>query len=282
AREKEALPDRSDESSKVGSLERAQKARHGPTLRSRSQAQSLGLLATLVSIAVPVGGARRAPDASAGSAGDRALDDNVASSTHRRRLQALEEINSVSSNSPSSGLPLPFKKEVGGHLLTIQQLWGELEAVRVTEKQREIEVEGLKGKLAATEAEKVAIQNDLDLMKEKHRRQIEGREATGLKERSMARRSLAREYDAVLAVVREKLRKKKEETAAEIRLQEVRARIEALTEYSEGGFELEEELGHLRDKEISLNFDYGVASLSDLCLSRLELPEVFGDSVDHE
>ncbi|XP_013623915.1 uncharacterized protein LOC106383880 [Brassica napus] len=95
AREKEALPDRSDESSKVGSLERAQKARHGPTLRSRSQAQSLGLLATLVSIAVPVGGARRAPDASAGSAGDRALDDNVASSTHRRRLQALEEINSI-------------------------------------------------------------------------------------------------------------------------------------------------------------------------------------------
>ncbi|KAF3493693.1 hypothetical protein DY000_02053883 [Brassica cretica] len=95
------------------------------------------------------------------------------------------------------------------------------------EEQREIEFEGLKGKLAATEAEKVAIQNDLDLMKEKHRRKIEGREATALKERSLARRSLAREYDAVLAVVKEKLQKKKEETTAEIRLQEVRARIEA-------------------------------------------------------
>ena len=49
---------------------------------------------------------------------------------------------------------------------------------------------------------------------------------------SLARRSLAQEYDAFLAVVKDKLRKKKEETAAEIYLQEVRARIEALTEYS--------------------------------------------------
>ena len=39
----------------------------------------------------------------------------------------------------------PRKEEVEGHLLTIQQLRGELEAVRVTEKQRGVEVEGLKG-----------------------------------------------------------------------------------------------------------------------------------------
>ena len=76
-REKETLSDRPDESSEVGSLERAQKARRGPTLRSRSQAQSLGLLARLVSIAVPVGGARREPNTSTGSIGDRALDDDV-------------------------------------------------------------------------------------------------------------------------------------------------------------------------------------------------------------
>ena len=37
AREKEPLPDRPDESSEVGSLERTQKTRRGPTLRSRSQ-----------------------------------------------------------------------------------------------------------------------------------------------------------------------------------------------------------------------------------------------------
>ena len=58
------------------------------------------------------------------------------------------------------------KVEVGSHLLTIQQLRGELETVRVTEKQRVVEVEGLKGKLVATEVEKVALQTDLDLMKE--------------------------------------------------------------------------------------------------------------------
>ena len=112
----------------------------------------------------------------------------------------------------------------------------------MTEQQRDVEIEGLKGKLAAAEMEKVAVQNDLDSMKEKHRREIEGHDAATHKECNLARRSLAREYDAVLAVVKDKLQKKKKETAAEIRLQEVRARIEALTEYSEGGFELEEEL----------------------------------------
>ncbi|KAF3566457.1 hypothetical protein DY000_02015944 [Brassica cretica] len=292
---KEALPFRSDESSEVGP----------------------------VSIAVPVGGARRAPNASTGSVGDQALNDDIDSSTHRRRRRSLEEINSVNSNSPSSELPPPYellakvqilenpeglaliwrkirekgcelpplddmrerdtyvrmavanakameasneyaalvekhladfssKVEVGSHLLTIQQLRGELETVRVTEKQREVEVEGLKGKLVATEVEKSCSL------------------------------SLAQEYDAVLAVVKDKLWKKKEETTVEIRLQEVRARIEALTEYSEGGFELEEELGRLKDREISLDLDYGVASVSDPSLSRLDLPEVSGDSVDQE
>ena len=65
-------------------------------------------------------------------------------------------------------------------------------------------------------------------------------------------------------------------------MQEVRARIEALTEYNEGGFELEEELERLRDQEISLDVDYGLASVSDLSLSRLELTEVSGDSVDQD
>ena len=62
----------------------------------------------------------------------------------------------------------------------------------------------------------------------------------------------------------------------------MRARIEALTEYGEGGFELEEELGRLKDREISLDLDYGVASVSDPSLSRLDLPEVSGDLVDQE
>ncbi|KAF3599470.1 hypothetical protein F2Q69_00035503 [Brassica cretica] len=326
AREKDALSDRPDESSEVGSLERAQKARRGPTLRSRSQAQSPGLMARSVSIAISVGGARRVPNASIGFVGDRALDDDFDSSTHQRRRRALEEINSVSSNFPSSGLPPPLRAsgegtsqvdpsaflpdvEKGCELPSLDDMRERDAYVRMAvanakameasneysalmekrlaefpskEEQHEVEVEGLKGKLAATEAEKVAIQNDLDLMKEKHIREIEGREATALKERSLACRSLSREYDAVMAVVKDKLQKKKEETAAEIRLQEVRARIESLTEYSEGGFELEEELGRLRDREISLDLDYGVASVSDPSLSRVELPEVSGDLVDQE
>ncbi|KAF3572646.1 hypothetical protein F2Q69_00059576 [Brassica cretica] len=340
-REKEALSDRPDESSEVGSLERAQKARRGPTLRSRSQAQCPGLLARLVSIAVPVGGARREPNTSTGSIGHppplRASGEGISQvdpSAHLLDVQetsswrfsydnkvpifeipesfdliwrkirekgcelpslddmrgrdayvrmaivsakAMEASNEYAALMERRLADLPSKEVVGGHLHTIQQLRGELETVRVTEKQREVEVEGLKGKLAATEAEKVSVQNDLDLMKGKHRREIEGRDAAARKEHNLALRSLAWEYDAVLAVVKDKLQKKKEETAAE-----VRARIEALTEYIEGGFELEEELGHLRDREITLDLDYGVASVSDPSLSRLELPEVSGDSVDQE
>ncbi|KAH0897336.1 LOW QUALITY PROTEIN: hypothetical protein HID58_046904 [Brassica napus] len=235
-----------------------------------------------VSIAVPVGGARRAPNTLTGSVGDRALEDEIYSMTHRRRRRSHEEINSVSSNSPSSELPPPLRASDEGtsqvdpsaRLSDVQKTssWRFL-----YDDEREVEVEGLKEKLVATEAEKVALQTDLDLMKEKHRREIEGCKETDLKERSLARRSLAQECDAVHAVVKDKLRKRKEETDTE-----VRARIEALTEYSEGGFELEEELGRLKDREISLDLDYGVASVSEPSLSRLDLPEVSGDSVDQE
>lgn len=49
------------------------------------------------------------------------------------------------------------------------------------------------------------------------------------KEFHRGRRSLAKEYGEVLDMVWAELLKKKEETAAEIRLQEVRARIEVLS-----------------------------------------------------
>ncbi|KAF2564984.1 hypothetical protein F2Q70_00017234 [Brassica cretica] len=269
ARENEVLPDSPDESSKVG-------------------------LRKPVSIVVPVGGARKMPNTSAGSVGDRvdpsarlpdvretsswrfSYDNEVPILENPERLaliwrkirekgcelsslgdmrerdayvrmavanaKAMEASNEYAAFMERRLADFPSKEEVGSHLLTIQQLRGELEAVRVTAQQRAVENEGLKGKLVAAETEKVAVQNDLDSMKEKHRREIEGRDAAMHKECNLARRSLAREYDAVLAVVKDKLQKKKKETAAEIRLQEVRARIEALTEYSEGGFELEEEL----------------------------------------
>ncbi|KAH0862438.1 hypothetical protein HID58_079649 [Brassica napus] len=379
-KEKEVLLDRPDESSEVGSLERAQKVQRRPVLRSRSQAQSPGLLARSVSIAIRAGGTRKASDNSASSAGDRALNDEVDSLTHRRQRRVLEEINTVTSGSSSSGLPPPLrvsgegtsrinsggrlssvpeasswafsydneihilenpdslaaiwlkltaegyelpslermrdrdayvrmavanakamevsnqyaalmegrlanfasKEEIAGHLLTIQQLRGELEVAREVDMQRKAEIEESKKKLAAAEAEKVAIQSDLDSMKEKHRREIEGRDRRARKDHYLARLSLAQEYDGVLAVEKNKLEQKKKETAAEIRLQEARARIEALIEYNEGGFELEAELERLKDLEVSLEVDYGLASVSDPSLSRLDLPEISRDSVNQD
>ena len=82
-----------------------------------------------------------------------------------------------------------------------------MEAVRVTVQQHEVEIEGLKGKLADAETEKVSVQNDLDSMKEKNRLEIEGRDAATRKECDLACHSLAHEYDAVLAVVKDKLQK---------------------------------------------------------------------------
>ncbi|CAG7862849.1 unnamed protein product [Brassica rapa] len=234
AREKEALPNRPDESSEVGSLQRAQKTRHG---EGTSQ----------------VDPSARIPDAQETFSWIFSYDDEVPILKYPERLaliwrkirekgcelpplddmrerdayvqmavtndKAMEASNEYAALMEKRSADIPCKEEVGGHLLMIQQLRGELEIVRVIEKQREVEVEGLKGKLFATEAEK------------------------------------------------DKLRKKKEETAAEIRLQEVQARIEALTEYIEDGFKLEEELVRLKDRENSLDLDYGIASVSDSFLS---------------
>ncbi|KAF2607086.1 hypothetical protein F2Q68_00044301 [Brassica cretica] len=299
-KEKEGLLDRTDKSSEAGSLERARKVQRGQVLRPRSQAQSPGLLARPVSVAIPSGGAREAPDTSASSAGDRALNDEIDSSSHRSRRWVLEEINSVTSGPSSPRLSPPLrasgegtsrvnpgvipssvpeafswsfaydseipilenpnslaaiwckvraegcelpslehirecdayvrmavanakameasndyaalmegrlanfssKEEIAGHLLTIQQLRGELDAAREAERQREVEIEELKKKLAAAEAEKVVVQSDLDSMKEKYRREIEGRDRKARKDLHLARVSLAKEYEGVLAVVK--------------------------------------------------------------------------------
>ncbi|KAF2543642.1 hypothetical protein F2Q68_00031068 [Brassica cretica] len=339
AREREALPDHPEESSEAGSMERAQKARRMPTLRSKSQAQSPGIMARPVSIAVPAassnspssglppplrasgeGTSRVDPSAHLPEASSWGFsyDNEVPILKNPERLaliwrkirergcelpslgnmrereayvrmavanaKAMEARNEYAALMEKQLAEFPSKEEVGSHLLTIQQLQGALEAVRVTEQQRGVEIEGLKGKLSAAETERVAVQNDLDLMKEKHWREIKGLDVAARKERDFSHRSLAREYNAVLAVVKDKLQKKKKETAAETRLQEVRARIETLTEYIEGGFELEEELEHLRGHEISLDLDYGLASVSDPSLSRLELPDIsgFGTETDQE
>lgn len=121
---------------------------------------------------------------------------------------------------------------------------------------------------------------DLESLKEKFKRQAENREKAVQKERRSACRSIAKGYDAALDKVRENLQKRKAENAAGIWLQEVRANIEALTEYSEGGFELEEEVAHLKGVEMSLEIDYGMAAMSDDSTRRLDLPQVSDDSIN--
>ncbi|KAL0763107.1 hypothetical protein Bca101_079258 [Brassica carinata] len=131
-------------------------------------------------------------------------------------------------------------------------------------------------------AEKIIAQSDLNSMEEKYRREIEGRDKKACKDLHLARVSLVKEYEGVLAAVKGKFEQKNKETAAEILLQEARACIETLTKYSEGGFELEADLERLKDLEISLEVDYGLASVSDLSLGRLDLPEISGDSVNQD
>ncbi|KAJ4889254.1 Uncharacterized protein Rs2_29002 [Raphanus sativus] len=80
--------------------------------------------------------------------------------------------------------------------------------------------------------------------------------------------------------VRAKLSKKKEETAAEVMLQEVRARIEVLSEYKDGRFEIDDELKRLRRREIECEVDYSAAAVSDPSLSRIGLPQISDDSIN--
>ncbi|KAH0879717.1 hypothetical protein HID58_067111 [Brassica napus] len=295
-KDEEVLLDRPDESSEAGSSERDRKVHRGRVLRPRSQAQSPGLLARPVSVAFPSGGARKAPDTSASSAGDRALNDEIDSLSRqsRRRVnpgdlpssvpeafswsfaydseipilenpeslaeiwckiraegcelpslehmrerdayvrmavanaKAMEASNDYAALMEGRLANFPSKEEIAGHLLMIQQLRGELDTARETERQRELDFEKLKKKLAASEAEKGVVQSDLNSMEEKYRREIEGRDRKACKDLHLARVSLAKEYEGVLAVVRGKLEQKKKETAAEILLQETRAHIEAL------------------------------------------------------
>lgn len=176
----------------------------------------------------------------------------------------------------------PYKEEIAAQLLTIQKLCVELEAACAKGQESSSEIQILKEKLARVEQEKLAAQGDVEAVREKCKRILEDRNAAVWKESSQARRSLLEEYGIVLDKVREKLQKKKEETTAEVALQEVRAKIEVLSEYQEGGFEPEEELEWLWQKETDCDVDYGAAVVLDSSLGRIELPEVSGDSVNQD
>lgn len=76
--------------------------------------------------------------------------------------------------------------------------------------------------------------------------------------------------------------KKKEEVAAEIRLQEVRARIKVLSEYKEGGFEIDEELARLRSHENSCDIDYALTAVSDTSLRQIDLPAISEELINQD
>ncbi|KAH0898494.1 hypothetical protein HID58_048062, partial [Brassica napus] len=264
-KDEEASSNHADEPSEAGSSERTRTVHQGLVLRLRSHAQSPGLPARPVSIAIPSGGARESRDSSVSSAGDRALDDEIDSSSRRSRRRVLEGNNSVTSRSSNPRPSSPLRAS------------GEAGCCSGGGEQREEDFEELRRKMAAAEADKVVAQNDLNLMEEKYNREIEGRDRKARRDLHLARVSLVKEYEGVLAAIGDKFEQKEKETAAEILLQETRARIEALTEYSEGGFELKTELDRLKDRKISLEVDYGLALVSDLSLGHLDLPEVSGD-----
>ncbi|KAL0863315.1 hypothetical protein Bca101_042433 [Brassica carinata] len=173
----------------------------------------------------------------------------------------------------------PDKEEIRKHHLTIHQLRTELDSVRLRDERNAEEILGLNERLMLSERGRVALQGNLDLMKRKWKREAENRNALIRKKHRLARSSPSEKYAAVLATVKAKALKKKEEVAAEIRLQDVRAHIGALTEYMEGGFVIKEELARLKGKETSCDIDYGLETVSDTSLDRLDLSAVSKESI---
>ncbi|KAJ4906334.1 Uncharacterized protein Rs2_09992 [Raphanus sativus] len=92
----------------------------------------------------------------------------------------------------------PSREELEGQLTLIQQLRSNLSVSQASEQQRAKEVEDLKVLLTASEAEKVALTGDLDSLKEKYRREAEGREKAARKERQAACRLIVKGYEAAL------------------------------------------------------------------------------------
>ncbi|KAJ4881637.1 Uncharacterized protein Rs2_38692 [Raphanus sativus] len=206
--------------------------------------------------------------------------------------KAMEASNKYAALMEERLANFPSQEEVEGHLTLIPQLRSKLSASQASEQERAKQVVDLKVLLTAKatekvaleeekivlekekvvlEKEKVAMEADLESLKAKFRRDAELRERVARREMRAACRLVAKGYDAALDKARETIRRRRAESAAEMRLQEVRAKIEVLAEYLEGGFELEEDLDRLKDVEISREIEYGLAAVSDDSLWGLDL-----------
>ncbi|KAL0846939.1 hypothetical protein Bca101_020185 [Brassica carinata] len=116
----------------------------------------------------------------------------------------------------------------------------------------------------------------------KCKRALEGRDAAVRRGSRRACQSLTEKHGEVLKKMKEKWKKKKIEVAAEIALERVRAKIDVLSEYLDGGFELEEKLAQLREREVNCDVDLRAVMVSDSSLESLELPGVSDDSINQE
>lgn len=121
---------------------------------------------------------------------------------------------------------------------------------------------------------------DMDAMEKKCQTSFAGRVWAIRKACHQARRNLANEYEGILGRVKDKFTMKKVDKETEIRLQEVTTDIGLLTEFKEGGFEVDDKLKRLWEKESKFDIENGLAAVSDFSIRDVDLPEVFDDSIN--
>ncbi|KAJ4888801.1 Uncharacterized protein Rs2_28549 [Raphanus sativus] len=299
----------SDANSDSVPLKRARGTLERRVLRSSSQAQSPVVLATPVSVVRLV----RSDQPESRVPGETDAGGEIASKVQRRRLILGEETSgdpSASSSEPSkqdpgegtsrlrpinllsdyrSGSPMTFSYDVDAPILEnpeqLASIWRKLrnpscelpplEHMRGRDAYVQMAVanDKLRSKLSASQSSEQQRAKEVEDLKVLLT-------ASAAEKRRAACRLVAKGYDAALDKARETIRRRKAESAAEIRLQEVRAKIEALTEYGEGDFDLEEELDRLKSLETSVEIDYGLPVVSDDSLRGLDLPQVSGDLVN--
>ncbi|XP_056850763.1 uncharacterized protein LOC108824830 [Raphanus sativus] len=271
---KEPHTEPSDANSDFAPLKRARGTPDKRVLRSSSQVQSLVVVATPLSVVPPARGDRpeaRVPgEVEAGE---------VVSKVQRRRLTLEEEVSrdlSVSSSEPQkqdpgegttkpinfptdcrTDSPLAFSYDVDTLILENPE---QLAAIWRKLRRHSCELpslEHMRGpdayvQMAVANAKAMEASNEYAaLMEERLANFPTGEELGGqLTMIQHLRSKLTKGYDAALDTVRGTIRRRKAESAAEMRLQEVRAKIKALTEYMEGGFELEEELDRLKRRDV--------------------------------
>ncbi|XP_018473861.1 uncharacterized protein LOC108845092 [Raphanus sativus] len=146
--------------------------------------------------------------------------------------KAMEACNEYAALMVERLANFPTQEELDGQHTLIQQLRSKLSASQASEQQRAKQVVDLKALLTAKEAEKVALEGekvaivgDLESLKAKFKREADLQEKAARRERRAACRLVAKGYDAALDTARGTIRRRKAESAAEIRLQEIRAKI---------------------------------------------------------